>query len=358
MSINLRSSTLRVAVAIAATAAVAFAGGVYWTHSAGTVAAAPDVAPAGHGWLGMALAPITDAVATKLGIQKQDGLAVVNVAPDGPAAKAGVQKADVVKSINGATVTDLKTAMAKLKDVKPGDTVQFAIVTGTTTKTISVTAAAAPQRSKPGQPPANGRRGPGGPGHGPGGPGGGVGMAPFAAPFGMLPELQGIAPQDMFDHMMGGSFKFKDKNNNDLTITMTDGKVVSATDTSVVVKPNGGGANLTYGITADTKLRGKGSGLKADTRVVVITKNAATDALAIMNPGQRSGPQGGAKPNSGNGRTSAFEGFGGDFGGFMQGGGPGAMPQWGQGGFSGGPMQGFRQGRWGAMPNEAPATGF
>ncbi len=358
MRINPKGSTFRVAMAIAATAAVAFAGGVYWTHSAGTVAAAPDAAPADHGWLGMALSPITDAVAARLGIQKQDGLAVVNVVADGPAAKAGVLKADVVKSINGTVVTDLKSAMAKLKDVKPGDTVQLSILRGAATQTISVTAAAAPPRPNHGQPPANGHRGPGGPGHGPGGPGRGAGMAPFS----MLPDLQGIAPQDMFDHMLGGSFKFKDKNNNDLTIAMTDGKVVSATDTSVVVKPNRGGANATYGITADTKLRSKGSELKADTKVIVVTKNAATDALAIMFPGQRPGPQGGAKPNAGSGRTSGFEGFGaggfgGDFGGFLQSG-QGMPPQWGQGGFSGGPIAGFRPPARGGMPAEAPASGF
>ncbi|MSQ09956.1 MAG: PDZ domain-containing protein, partial [Dehalococcoidia bacterium] len=98
-------------VTLAATGAIAlaaFAAGAYWHQSVSPVAAeepAPPTPGQQRGWLGVALSPITDELAAKLGITKQDGLAVGTVMADSPAAKAGVQAKDVIKSINGAAVT-------------------------------------------------------------------------------------------------------------------------------------------------------------------------------------------------------------------------------------------------------------
>lgn len=282
MNVHLPARLATIAVT-GAIALAAFAGGAYWNQSVSPVAAeepAPPTPGQQRGWLGIAISPITDELAAKLGIAKQDGLAVVNVMPDSPAAKAGVQAKDVIKSINGAVVTDTKAAMAALHSAKPGDTVSLGISRNGATQTIAVTASAAPARKGP----ATGR------------------MAPhLGAGFGMfpnLPELQGIPPAELFDHMVSGAFKLKDKDNKDLTINVLAGKVTSASDTSVTVTPNGGGSSQTFAIAADTKMPGKGSDLKPDAKVVVITKNTSNTAIAIHPMGVRmprtSGMGGGA----------------------------------------------------------------
>lgn len=261
-------SRVALGVGVAGIAALGFAGGVAWTHNAGTAAAAMDL-QAQHGFLGLGLAPITDAVAKRFNTTVQDGLMVVNVTPGGPGAKAGIQQGDIVKSLNGTAIPDFKSAQPVLQNVKSGDTVQVGISRAGQNQTIAVTA---------GDPPARPQRpnGPGGamPGGAPGF-GGGFGMMPH------IPELQGIAPGEMFDHFQGGSFKFKDKNGADLTVNVAAGKVTSASDTALTISANGGGSS-SFSITPNTKLRGKGSDLKTDTKVVVITKNGSNEAVSIM----------------------------------------------------------------------------
>lgn len=257
---------------VGAIALASFAGGALWNQSVTPVAAEePGTPPAAQqrGWLGIGIAAITDELAAKLGITKQDGLAVTSVVTDSPAAKAGVQAKDVIKTINGAAATDLKATMEKLRGIKPGDTVTLGISRNGASQTIGVTAGASPVRPRtlPARPVPHA--------------GFGFGMFPN------LPELQGIPPAQLFDHMVSGTFKLKDNDNKDLTIDVLAGKVTAASDTSVTMTPNGGGAGKTFTIDSTTRLPGKGSDLKADTKVVVVTKNGGSTAVAIHPIGGR-----------------------------------------------------------------------
>ena len=56
-----------------------------------------------HPWLGMAMAPVPDAVAASLNTPA--AMFVQAVAPSGPAAAAGIQPGDVVTSLNGQPAT-------------------------------------------------------------------------------------------------------------------------------------------------------------------------------------------------------------------------------------------------------------
>jgi membrane-associated protease RseP (regulator of RpoE activity) len=230
-----KPARLPVALALAATTALSFGGGVMWNSAAQTAAAAEAPATQ-HGWLGMRLAP------------SADGPTVADVVAGGPAAKAGIQKGDVIKSLNGtATTADPAAMRTVMQNIKPGDVVQVGITRNGAAQTIAVTAAT---------PPA-GQQGPGGPGHR-GGHRGGMG-------FGMpnLLELKDIPADQRFDHMLGGSFSITDKDGKKVTVRIIPAKVVSATDTEVVVTPNGGTSNSTFKITSDTKIPGKGSDLPA-----------------------------------------------------------------------------------------------
>ncbi len=75
---------------------------------------------------------------------KQDGLRILGVSPDGPGDKAGLEHGDVLTSINGKTLTGVspKDAMdvliGELESVKPGDKVKVAYRRGDKTDQVEV----------------------------------------------------------------------------------------------------------------------------------------------------------------------------------------------------------------------------
>ena len=267
------------------------------SNAAPSRAAVLDEAPGQRGpWLGLALAPMSDKVAAQFNITKQDGLVVMHVMPNSPAAAAGVQPGDVVTAIGGATVKSMADLRTALKDAKVGTPVAFALVRKGAATNISVTPA-----DPPAAPNAGGPRGKGGHGHG------GLGM-PF------MDDLQGVPRDQIFDHMIGGQFTYKDKDGKTVTTSAVFGKVTTASDNSVTITRNDNGQTATFGIDANTKLRGKGSDLKAGNQVVVTTKNGSTTAAAIANPGAGPKPGGQNKPGAQGGsnsptRTQEFRGL-------------------------------------------------
>lgn len=259
--------------------------------------------------LGISVADLTQQLAQRLGITYQEGVVVIRVLPDGPAAKAGVQEKDIITTVNGTSMKTLKDLMPALKDLQAGAKVDLTVQRSGASVNISVTADTV-------QPPA----GPGGnhPNMVPRGPHAGM-------PFGMGGgDLQGVAPGDRFSHMIGGQFTHIDKDGNKITTHVSFGAVVSASDTSLTITVNGGSQQTTYQISSQTKSRGKVSDLKAGDNVVVITQNDSKQATAVMSmkaPAQRQGAQNKGGPNRGQGaQGQRFEGM-------MQGGWPSMMSE-------------------------------
>ena len=219
--------------------------------------------------LGLLIAPLTQRLAQKLNITHQEGLVVVRVVPDGPAAQAGVQEKDILTAVNGTavkTMADLKNA---LQDIQAGAQVQLTVQRSGGSQTITVTVGAVPQPAKP-----DSHRG-GFKGRLPGLPGIG------GHPFGRGGGLEGVPPEERFSHMVGGQFTYIDKDGNQVTVSATFGAVVSASDASLTIKANGGN-ETTYQISDQTKIRGKISELKAGDKVVVITQNNYNQATAVL----------------------------------------------------------------------------
>ena len=237
---------------------------------------ATGTAKSERGWLGLALAPLTDKLAERLGIAKIPGLAVIQVVPNSPAANI-VQQKDVLTAINGQAVSDMKQVRAALQNAKPGDQVKLTISRSGASQDVTITAGTAPQRPNQGMP--------GRPNFGGQPFRGGMGM-----PFGNA--LQGVPRDEIFDHLLNGQFSVKDKDGNTVTTHTTFGKVVSASQSSLTITLNGSSDQKTYQITSNTKTRGDISGLAAGANVTVITKNDATEALAVM-PMQGGTTQGG-----------------------------------------------------------------
>ena len=248
--------------------------------------------------LGIHVADLTQQLAQRLGITFQEGVVVIRVTPDGPAAKADVQGKDIITTVNGTSVKTLKDLLPPLKDLQAGAKVDLTVQRSGASMNISVTADTV-------QPPA-------GPGNHPNmGPRGLPGM-----PFGQ-DGFPGGAPGERFDHTVGGQFTIIDKDGNKVTTHVTFGAVVSASDTSLTITVNGGSQQMTYQVSSQTKSRGKVSDLKAGDKVIVTTKNDATEAAAVMSLKMPAAGSGNQKQGV---RGQRFEGM-------MQGGWPSMMSE-------------------------------
>lgn len=78
-----------------------------------------------RGWLGVSVEP---AVAPGNGGTSGRALAVVEVAPNSPALKAGLMPGDLITQINGEPVQDGRLTMHRIALLRPGDTVDIAII--------------------------------------------------------------------------------------------------------------------------------------------------------------------------------------------------------------------------------------
>ena len=209
-----------------------------------------------RGWLGMKVAPLTDEVAEKLDITQQDGIVVLKVVAEGPAADAGVEVNDVITAIDSVAVSTKQGLRDALQDVNSGDDVALTISRNGATQEITVTAGDAPARS------SRGHRG----------------GFPFIGGGG---DLKDVPRDERFDHMLSAEYSVTDVDGNTITTSITFGTVASSTADSVTIDLNEGG-QATYQVTDDTKAPQAVDTLAADDKVVVVTKNGSSDATAIL----------------------------------------------------------------------------
>ena len=137
-------------------------------------------------WLGAAIVPTPD------------GLAIGAVIADSPADKAGLKRGDVVKSIDGTAVSDMADLRGALKDKKAGDSVALSISRDGEDQDVTVTLEARPE--------------------------------PLPIDHPVFPELNGIPRDELFSHLLGGSFQFTDADGKSHTATVDLG-TVTAVDT-------------------------------------------------------------------------------------------------------------------------------
>jgi serine protease Do len=99
----------------------------------------PQQPPANQGFLGGKFVPVEGQFAEQLGLDEQDGVALVEVVPDSPAEKAGLKEKDVLKKIDGKEIEDVDAFRAAMRGTKPGQTLKLTILRDKETKEISVT---------------------------------------------------------------------------------------------------------------------------------------------------------------------------------------------------------------------------
>jgi serine protease Do len=103
-------------------------------------------APIKRGYLGVGIQPITEDIASALGLPKNVGEIISTVSPGQPAAKAGVKPGDVVVKVNGQDVSPDQTLSYLVANVAPGSNVRLDIIRDG--KPVSVAAVAGTRPSE------------------------------------------------------------------------------------------------------------------------------------------------------------------------------------------------------------------
>lgn len=75
-----------------------------------------------RGWLGVQIQPVTEDIASSLGLDHPQGALVADVQHGSPAAKAGIEAGDVVMAINGDPVHDARDLQRRVAALPPGST--------------------------------------------------------------------------------------------------------------------------------------------------------------------------------------------------------------------------------------------
>jgi membrane-associated protease RseP (regulator of RpoE activity) len=215
-----------------------------------------------------------------------DGVTIRYVIADSPADAAGLQRGDVIEAVDGTEVDKVSDFRDQLDDKNVGDTLTLAISRDGQAQDVVVTLEAQPE------------------------------ALPRAIP--LLPELEGIASDELFGHILGGQFNLTDEEGNPVTVVLEAGTVASvdADAGELTVDLNAGGSK-TYTVEDDDLIcRGDLSDLEEGDNVTVMT--VGDDVRAVLTGGRLSFLPG----LGGGGRHGGF-----GIGGFENGGG------FGRGGF-------------------------
>jgi Do/DeqQ family serine protease len=92
-----------------------------------------------RGYLGVAIGPLSDALAKKFDVPDTSGALVQDVTAGGPADKAGLKNGDVIRKLNGQTVADSGDLTSRVTNLNPGTEVRLDILRDGKPMTISVT---------------------------------------------------------------------------------------------------------------------------------------------------------------------------------------------------------------------------
>ncbi|MDP6099933.1 MAG: PDZ domain-containing protein [Dehalococcoidia bacterium] len=223
-----------------------------------TVAATPPIR------LGIAVATLTQEVAERLGIDHQEGLAVLQVMPASPAAEARLVRSDIIIAVDGTTVTTVKD----LRDIvkKAGDTVTLTVV-GKGDIAVELSAgfpsrgacgAHGARRDHPQHKPKHHR---------------------LSLPLGLLShEMEGIPKGERFSHIMSVELRVTDIDGGPHSLRLIPGAVVSVTGATLTLLINEGG-DETFAVTDNVRGHQLLERLEEGQKLIVATVDGEVRAL-------------------------------------------------------------------------------
>lgn len=87
-----------------------------------------DDGEATHAFFGILPSQVTPSLAEQFGLERSDGVLVLDVTEGGPAHRAGVEGGDVIVSIGDTAVSTVEQFLAELRDLEPGERVPVTVV--------------------------------------------------------------------------------------------------------------------------------------------------------------------------------------------------------------------------------------
>lgn len=97
-----------------------------------------------QGYFGAKFAQITDEKAEELGLDSQDGVVIMEILPDSPAARAGLKPDDVVKKLDDKDVDGVEAFVAVMRASKPDQQLKVSIIRDKKPEDLTVTLAKRP----------------------------------------------------------------------------------------------------------------------------------------------------------------------------------------------------------------------
>ncbi len=91
-----------------------------------------------RGYIGVQIQPVTEDLASGLGIKETEGALVAQVQPNTPGAKAGLKAGDVIVKLNSEPIKDARELTRKVGMLKPGTEVQLAVIRDAKPITVAV----------------------------------------------------------------------------------------------------------------------------------------------------------------------------------------------------------------------------
>lgn len=118
--------------------------------SQGAPPATADQTARAKPWVGVAVVPLNDRLAERLGLVGKTGLVVLHVAPEGPAAKAGLKPRDLITTVNGQPVGTVQSLQEAIKTAGLGGSITLGVFRdGVDLAPMTVALAERPGRPKP-----------------------------------------------------------------------------------------------------------------------------------------------------------------------------------------------------------------
>lgn len=105
----------------------------------GVVAQLRDHGRVERGWLGVQIQPVTEELASALGLKDSQGVLIADVLPDGPAAGTELQAGDVILQAGGQSIKDYKDLPKLIAATQAGTLMKLDLVRGGKPMTLSVT---------------------------------------------------------------------------------------------------------------------------------------------------------------------------------------------------------------------------
>lgn len=101
-----------------------------------------------RGYLGVSIQPVSDDVASSLGLPRNRGEIVQSVVDGEAAARAGIEAGDIVISVNRRDVTPEQTLSFLVANIEPGTTVPVTLIRGGERRTVNVTVGRRPSEEE------------------------------------------------------------------------------------------------------------------------------------------------------------------------------------------------------------------